>query len=1194
MKLRKLEIQGFKSFADKTTLVFEDGITGIVGPNGCGKSNVVDSLRWVMGEQRAKALRGGSMEDIIFNGSDTRRPLGMTEVKATFQVEPNELPRPFSELTEITIGRRIFRGGNADYFINKTSCRLRDITDLFLGTGAGRGAYSVIEQGRVAALVTARPEERRGILEEAAGITRYQRRREEAQRKIEATKQNLARVADLVSELEKRLASLQRQAEKAERFKRLREEQRRLELHFAAAKELELLSQAAYFTRELARLREGFQAATAKVSALEAACADRRAASEEAARVLGSLEQEVYAAENRVKLAEAELHHARREREDLARRIAEAERELDSARASLASLEQERIALEKEQQQARTLGEESDLAVAKCEEALRGASSRATTLEARLKELREEEGEASRERAAALARLEGLVRQRADLEERMDRLSDERDREQEAADALFSQVKACEGRLQRDRARQQDVAGQRQQAEVALINARTQRQEALGFLDTARSELTTAQSRLTSLEAIANRYEGFSRGVRDVMARHKDPRAAGLLGVVADFIDCPPQLQGAVAAALGERLEAIVVDEPERALEEAEFLAQGKGRVLFLPLEAKERRSRRLAALPTDAVADLSTAAGMNKDAQQAISALLDGAIAVPDLKAALKAWRDGWSEGAIASLKGEVIDPEGLLRVGKGGADVQAELLTRRREIRELSAKVLQLREELKVRETRAQEATRAVEAREQERDKARREEEEIALSLKSVEADKKRAEAEAQRLAGRARQLAEERAKGIARLAALEGETADLEARRDEEALREEAARLALSKALREAGEERSKMAKAQEALSDARVKAAQAKERALSAAQALARQERARQELSTRAARAQASLDASRERLIALEQSNTLRAEDVERLRSLYATAQEKLSGARTAAENARLLLAESEALLGRARREEGQLAFHANNAEGKLREVEVARSVGREALLARFRLTPDEILADYHLAPPPNKEKRLRLESLGREIEAMGEVNLTAIDEYNAESERYRFLNGQKADLEAAIASLDAAITKLNKSSRELFQETFDAINKNFGMLFKRLFRGGTAHLSLTDTEDPLEAGVEIYAAPPGKRPQSVGLLSGGEKALTAVALTFGIFLLRPSPFCILDEVDAPLDEANVGRFADLIHDLQAATQFVMVTHNQRAMEIADNLYGVTMEEAGVSKIVSVRLRDARQPQAPRPA
>jgi chromosome segregation protein len=1198
MKLRKLEVQGFKSFADKTTLVFEDGITGVVGPNGCGKSNITDSIRWVMGEQRAKALRGSSMEDIIFNGSDSRRPLGMSEVRATFQVNPGDLPRPFSELSEITIGRRIFRGGDADYFINKTSCRLRDITDLFLGTGAGKGSYSVIEQGRVAAMVTARPEERRGYLEEAAGITRYQRRREEAQRKIEATKQNLSRVGDLVGELEKRLASLQRQAEKAERFKKLREEQRRLELHFAAAKELELLAQMQFYRREVERLGEALAAATARVSALEAASAERRETAEESARVLAQREQEVYAAENRVKLAEAELHHALREREELARRMQEAERELVLSKESLLALEQERAGLENEQQQARALGESADVEVARCEEALRSAASRAMGLEARLKELREEESEASRERATALARLEGLIRQRSELEERMDRLSDERDREQEAADALFQQVKACEARLSRDRERQRDLAGQREQSEIALLNARSQRQESLGFVEGARAELTSAQARLGSLESIANRYEGFSRGVREVMGRHKDPRAAGLLGVVADLIDCPPQLQGALAAALGDRLEAIVIDEPERAIEESEFLAQGKGRVLFLPLEASEHTARRVAALPSEAVADLASVAnagsGSHKEAQRAIASLLDGALAVADLPSALRAWRAGWEEGPLCTLKGEVIEPEGLLRVGKGGADAQAEMLARRREIRELSARVAQLREELKAREARAHEAARTVEVREQERDKARRDEEELSLALKSVESDKKRAEGEALRLAGRARQLAEERAKGISKLAELEGQHAELESTRDEEALREEAARLALSRALRESGEERAKASRAQEALSDAKVKAAQAKERALSAAQALARQERTRQDLSARAARAQASLDASRERMNTLEQSRARQSDDVEGLRAAFSAVQERLSAARSASETARLLLAESEALLGRARRDEGQLSSQVSTAESKLHETETARQLCHEALLSRFRLRPSEILLDYHLLAPPSKDDRARLELLGRDIDALGEVNLTAIDEYHTESERYRFLNGQKADLESALASLESAIAKLNRSSRELFQETFDAINKNFGMLFKRLFRGGNAHLALTDPDDPLEAGVEIYASPPGKRLQSVGLLSGGEKALTAVALTFGIFLLRPSPFCILDEVDAPLDEANVGRFADLIRELQGATQFVMVTHNQRAMEIADTLYGVTMEEPGVSKIVSVRLRDVRQPQAPRPA
>ena len=317
MKLRKLEIQGFKSFADKATLVFEDGITGVVGPNGCGKSNVVDSIRWVMGEQRAKALRGGTMEDVIFNGSDTRRPMGLAEVKATFHIDNGELPKPFEALSEITIGRRMFRDGASEYFINKSNCRLRDITDLFLGTGAGNRAYSVIEQGRVAALVTARPEERRAILEEAAGVTRYQRRREEAQRKIEGTKQNLARVNDIVLELDKRLGNLKRQAEKAEKFKRLREEARKLELHFAAAREQELLAQKAQQEALVTQYAAALDASYFKLKTAEEKLVEAKSLAEESARMLASLEQEVYGAENRLKLMLAELQHSEREKEEL-------------------------------------------------------------------------------------------------------------------------------------------------------------------------------------------------------------------------------------------------------------------------------------------------------------------------------------------------------------------------------------------------------------------------------------------------------------------------------------------------------------------------------------------------------------------------------------------------------------------------------------------------------------------------------------------------------------------------------------------------------------------------------------------------------------------------------------------------------------------------------------------------------------
>ena len=826
------------------------------------------------------------------------------------------------------------------------------------------------------------------------------------------------------------------------------------------------------------------------------------------------------------------------------------------------------------------------------EETLRQCTARSASLEAKLKELRVEEASSSKERTTAIARLEGLVRQRKDLTERLDLLAEEREKEQENASALFAQVQACDARLLKERLRQAELVKKRQDTELAVVAAKRAKQEAAGYAEKAKGEVLAAQSRLQSLENIAKRFEGFSRGVRDVMSRHKDPKAAGLLGIVADLIECPPHLQTAVAAALGDRIEAIIVDEPERAIEEAEFLQKEKGRTLFLPLEAKSPQNTSIQSLPPDAIANLAGAVGSSdRHVSEAIAALLDGAIAFSDLESALQAWRQGWDRGPLVTLQGEVIETQGLLRVGKGGTDGAAELLKRRREIRELETQLIMLREELKVKESRDAEAHRNLEHAEAEKEKSKREEEELLFTLKNTEADKKRADAEAQKTQSRVRLLGEERAKNISKLAELEGENVELEIARDEAALREEAARLALSKALRDSGEERSKMAIAQEQLSQARVRAAQEREKALAAAQALARQERTRQDLSSRAARATAQRDTAHERRLQIDLAVTNQAQDSDKLKAHFEAVKNKLVGAKEAAELARVQVSTSEGALAAARREETQTTQKRDQAQAKLREVELARQMTRESLLSRFRVTPEEILPEYQQLPNPSDQDHQRLQLLLRDIDTIGEVNLTAIDEFQKEGERFRFLESQKLDLEGALQALETAIQKLNRSSRELFQETFTAINENFGKLFRRLFRGGSAQLGLTDSDDPLEAGVEIFAQPPGKRMQGVGLMSGGEKALTAVALTFGIFLLRPSPFCVLDEVDAPLDEANVGRFADLIHDLQHATQFVMVTHNQRAMEIADTLYGVTMEEPGTSKLVSVRLKDTRnQPAA----
>ncbi len=1219
MRIRSLEISGFKSFVDRVKLAFGPGVSGIVGPNGCGKSNVVDAMRWAMGEQSPRRLRGKGMEDVIFAGSEVRAPVGMAEVLLTFDNSEGLAPAAYAAYSEIQIARRLYRSGESEYLLNGVSVRLRDVQDFFRDTGIGTKGYTIVEQGQIAGIVSAKPEERRSLIEEAAGIGKYKVRRHEAERKIEATEQNLVRVNDVLGEIRRQIGSLERQAKKAARYKRLREMARWLELSIAADERREVMAALAAERRELEALRE-------RATSLETTLAERELALENARLELGERERlldqdnevlvglrgEVKALESRIgyetreRAALAEMNLARREElEGLASQRTAALGELDSAEAALAAVET-------------ALAAEAD-AIGAAEAQARQASDALHSFE--------------RERDAASAALVEVLTHIARLEDREASLEERRselDRRLRGADELL-EVGSSEatGVEREERALAEGLRGllaerDRGMGELrAAIDAveRTQSElrHAIAGAREAREARDLRRARLESLREVVERREDLGAAARHLLEQGAELGAAlGLRALVRDVLEADREVEAAVEAVLAERAEALVVASPEKALAAIEKLREAAaGRGVFVATPPEEHVS---GFVPFGRpLLDLVRA---REGYESVARSLLGGVNLVDDLREAIRVYGSGRLPATFVTPAGDLIAPDGVIR--GGGASAGQGLLSRVREIRELEDEVAALDAEYAAREEARTAAERASSAASESLEHLRNRHHTVALALANHEKDLERARERAKALGEvRERRVAERSgllAEGEIVVADLERVARSLVGLRAERAERQRAldsAGLRVSAASREAARQKA-------ALSARRAEHAGRIERRDTLHGERARAGAALRTAEEWIARRESEIAAAEERREALArtvaEAETLLARRLEDEEAARATHDEKRDAYEREAARVRDVEGEARTL----RTDAGSLRDGVQRAELALREKEFRlESLDRQvqerwgveiaswtppdpASLEAEVVDSDETASDeastdapeaaadedapaldaratIDLLALPRPERELRVGEVRRKLEALGEVNLGAIEEHEELAERFRFLSEQKADLETTLGSLREAILRINRTSRKRFVETFEAVNARFVENFPRLFRGGKAQLALTEEEDVLDAGIEIVASPPGKRLQSVNLLSGGEKTLTAIALLVSVFQVRPSPFFLLDEVDAALDDANVGRFNEIVRELAESSQFLVITHNKRTIEIADVLYGVTMEEKGVSKLVSVELR-----------
>ncbi len=1185
MKIKRLELSGFKSFVDRTVVNFDHEVMGIVGPNGCGKSNIVDAIRWCMGEQSAKHLRGKSMDDVIFNGSESRSPADFAEVTLTFENnDGDELPLEYKDYAEIAVTRRLHRSGDSEYLINKTPVRLKDITDLFLGTGVGTKAYSIVEQGKIGLIVSAKPEDRRLLIEEAAGITKFKSRKKQAERKMELTQQNLLRVGDIIAEIERNIGSLKRQAAKAERYVAYRSELEDLQLHDASHRFLELRGWIMLEKGEVER--HGVEAEQAKndLATREGDLATARSEAHAAEERLEAANTEAFAKDNEVRVEEAAIARAKDRIETLNRREAQADSELAEIKAQAAGLESERDAVAADV----SILEEGESGVASAvaaeEERLAELSQSREAAEKVVVELREAVARSQAAIASAEAKLEGFDRRRAEMIAREEKLASEREERQGTVLELTGRVEQLALAMEDMRSGKVTSAEERVLLEERLADLRRAIGESEHLLDDAKHEASRKRSRLTALTEMHARREGVGAGAK-ALVETKDPALRGLL---ADRVEAPAELTAALAGLLGSHLEDVVVDDVDRGMELLAGLASArKGRATILPRHPAFVAGRGNVLPSGDGILGrLVDSLRFAPEDEPLVHTVVGDALVVTDLDAALRHRSAVPNDVPIVTLDGTVFHPDGRISGGTGEEAV-AHMLDVNREMRELNVDVARLEALVAERLAHHQSLRAQIGETQGALERAKQHAHQSELALVHAEKDLRAAEAE---LEGHRR-----------RIEALEAELGDLRAAIDEADVERAAAQAQLDEARAgfetsqsgiaeaemKATEWREHAAAQQQMVMDRKVSLAGAREKLTAARGTLQRLAKSEAELSERARRLETELEAG-----AREMGETAATLVKHRERLGDATlaaraAQEALAEARTVSDAFRSGLAEREASLKdlrtRAEESRAELARH----EMALRERAIAMDHLLASIREKFRgLDLGRVVGDFHMRPPPDGESRTRITELSGLIDRMGSVNLDATREYEEAEKRYAFYTTQKADLDKALADLEKAIQQMNRESKKLFSDTYHAVNARFQEIFPKMFRGGRAELRLTNPEDMLETGIEIVAQPPGKKLSSIELMSGGEKALTAVSLIFAIFQIKPSPFCVLDEVDAPLDEANVGRYCEMIREMTDRSQFILITHIKKTMQMVDMLHGVTMGEPGVSRLVSVKISESQ--------
>jgi chromosome segregation protein len=1190
MKLKSLEITGFKTFREKVVLEFSDGITCVVGPNGCGKSNIVDALRWVMGEQRVKTLRGKKMEDVIFNGAQGSEAVGMADVSIILTADGSGFPGAYAECSEVMVSRKIFRDGESEYALNKIPCRLLDVKEFFMGTGVGARSYSLVEQNSVATLVEAKPEERRQFIEEAAGISKYKSRKEAAVRRMDQTQQNLVRVHDITREVKSQLNAVSRQAKRAEQYKALKQDIREAELTLTLQIYADLLKEKQDRGTALTAVQDRETALRTQMEAVEAALHSLKAEMLAGEARLSEAQESLYQIRSAISVKEQGIEHAAQKLTELSARKQKDLMEIELIRAKHEDGIRELQDLRTVTARLQVRIEELRQAVTQKRQEVEELKLRQQALYRDLDEKKIQYVDIASEKAKLKNMLVGLQKGIEDLQRRDERdhreLSEHGNRREDLGRLLVRLTGECQSAEETfsSLAQQAGLADDEQQ------RARQSLQEIDEEIAAVKEDLGRKSARLTSLKEFQERYEGCQDGVRSLMAADKEDVMEGLsrdifCGLVADRMDVPRQYETAVEAVLGEKLQYIIVKRQEDGLKAIDYLKNySLGRGSFVPLEVRHHESG-------NDVTDYDHLAGavrlidqvrVPEDFKGIADYLLGDVLLIPNLPKGISLWKQNGFRGTFVTPDGDLISPQGVL-TGGNGKNGETGLLRNRREISELQVELGERETSLKKEMDDRKKASALIFEWEEASRRLRTDRHRIELEMAGKKKDLERFEDEFKRLEQRIgvldfnrEQARTEENDAVLRIQGIRQELAAHEER--EKNLNEQMTTLqAQWDALR------TDLEKASASLTEEQVLFGSLEEKKESTLKIQERLDQDQQERTSEMEVRLKDVQAGEDQISAMTQSATIDREALGGLYREYDQRESAVSQEKASQQAQDESLRQQEARIGDLKKALNQAAEEIHELEMIQREITLKMENLRQNIQSMYQVDLEPLLKEFGgLEEAEAESLKTKLERGRRSLEQFGEVNLLALSEYEDLKQRFDFLTAQAADLHHSLETLQKTIARINTITRERFADTFAAVNACFRDVFAKIFPGGRGELRLTDGEDMLETGVDIDIQIPGKKAQSISLLSGGEKSLAAIALIFAIILYRPTPYLILDEVDAALDDANILLFNGLIKDISAGSQIVMITHNKRTMEAASHLVGVTMQNDGISTIVSVNL------------
>ena len=1207
--LKNLTALGFKSFADKTSLDFQPGVTAIVGPNGCGKSNVSDAIRWVLGEQSAKALRGSGMVDVIFNGTDQRKALGMAEVSMTMGgIDTDQLKAAGVDLpyNEVTVTRRLFRDGGSDYFINKVMCRLKDIQQLFMGTGMGRASYGIMAQGNITQLISSKPEDRRLVFEEAAGITRFKTQKKEALRKLDYTEQNLLRVSDTIREVKRQIGSLQRQAGKARRYKEFMGELQNLESQFARhqlGEIQETIRQCEQAISEFKGRSDDFTGTIESEEALINQARQQRGAIEkqvnEAQEKGANLQAELQRLESRIQFSHERIQeldeHVAKAHDDIAQaeqRRSDAEQELAGMQAKLGNADNAvgdmRRAVDEKQAACNAIEQE----LGQREETLRQAQSESYSVAQELTRVRNEINSIDLQKRGNTVRLEKLSSEKTQLEEEEAKLRERLGQFSSDVEDRKSTAQSHRGTVEE---RQQRLADLQER----LVNLTAE-------LDGLLRVQAEKRSRLNVLKQLQASNEGVSAGAQ---AAIRESEAA--LGLLADQIRVPGEHVAAVEAALGRHLQLVITRQATDAKSILASLSEGKkGRADIVALDLVSG-----AAPPSIDVAKLGEFGGVaalgqlgcDDAVQPLLDRLLGRLVIVPDLDAAMRG-REQHCDLDFVTSAGELLSRHGVFSGGRGNGNASASLLARKNEIAELEKELEgvggNVNKQSREKGDMQAEQTSLQAGLQQEQTELRQQEVSIASSEGELKALENSQRVLAQKIEGvtfELESLAGQESEGSGKRDQLAAELVSLEER-------EVTNNTLLGEVTGVVEGLRGRRDVANGELTEAKVGLASEEQLLASFLRQLEPLNVRIEELKQLVAQRRSDIETGGNKKKQTEKDIVDSTQRIASVRSEREQSSGKIAGLLSQKTGADQKVEEREEALRSIREELSSSQERRSKLEVELAQNNMMAENLCERIQEKYQIVLQEVEAEclkvieddsgslkVEVATDSEAEglepdwERLgeKVTELQDRIDRMGPVNLVAIEEYKEIEERYAHLTRQHDDLVKAKERLLEIIEQINTETTEMFRATFEKIRANFRELFTEVFEGGKADLVLVDEEDVLNSGIEIVARPPGKKLQSITLLSGGEQTMTAVALLFSIYQGSPSPFCLLDELDAPLDESNINRFIRVLKRFLDQSQFLIITHNKRTISMADTLYGVTMQEHGVSKMVSVKFQETER-------